>query len=274
MGHQHSATILEISAGCGEFSRIIVLNRTIPGFSSRWILPRAWNAPVAYTFAVKMRQMIPRSLSYLICMLISISCLSQDITGNVVKIHDGDSFLLETADSIYRVRLSGIDCPEINQPYGAEARDFTESYISDSVTITPLTVDRYGRTIADVFVGGRLINLILVEHGYAWHYKRYSSDSTLAAAEEQARAKQRGLWSDEYIVAPWDWRSGNYDWRKFIADDVGKVFACIGSENMHFHHSNYCSDLESCTSTIILLYPTEAMQVYNKRQCTSCYHEE
>ena len=54
--------------------------------------------------------------------------------------------------------------------------------------------DRYKRTLGDIFLGARWINLELVEEGYTWHYKHYSKDKRLAQAE--ARAAKRGLWAD------------------------------------------------------------------------------
>jgi hypothetical protein len=111
----------------------------------------------------------------------------------------------------------------------------------------------------------------MIQNGHAWHYKKYSSDTTLAAAEDKARAELKGLWSDQNIVTPWDWRSGNYDYTKFISADEAKVFACIGSENANYHNSSHCAELKNCSSTIILLCPSEAMQVYRKSQCSTCF---
>lgn len=221
-----------------------------------------------------MRYSSIRSLRLLLGMIFVLASelvIAQDITGKVIKIQDGDSFLLETTDSTYKVRLNGIDCPEINQPFGEDARDFVNKFLLDSVTIIPLTVDKYGRTIADAFYNDTLINFLLIKNGYAWHYKKYSSDIVLSEAEEEAKVERKGLWSDPDVVAPWDWRSGNYDYSKFIEGDEAKVFICIGSENSYFHNSSHCQDLQNCSSTITLLYPSEAQEVYRKSQCSFCF---
>ena len=42
--------------------------------------------------------------------------------------------------------------------------------------------------------------------GYAWHFKKYSSDIQLANAELKARKARLGLWADKFPKAPWDWR--------------------------------------------------------------------
>jgi len=45
-----------------------------------------------------------------------------------------------------------------------------------------------------------------VREGFAWHYKKYSSDTALANAEIQAKKEGRGLWKDQSPIPPWEWR--------------------------------------------------------------------
>jgi len=68
--------------------------------------------------------------------------------------------------------------------------------------------DRYGRTLGQVYCLGKWVNLQMVRDGYAWHYKQYSKDEELAAAEGEARKGRRGLWYDKNPIPPWDWRKG------------------------------------------------------------------
>src|SRR4029453_18892220 len=65
---------------------------------------------------------------------------------------------------------------------------------------------RYGRTVARVYVGETDVSLELVKAGFAWHYKKYSSDPILAQAEIEARNAKAGLWADPHAIAPWDFR--------------------------------------------------------------------
>jgi endonuclease YncB( thermonuclease family) len=76
-----------------------------------------------------------------------------------------------------------------------------------------MNTDRYGRTIADVYVGEQRVTLALVTAGLAWHYKKYSDDAVLNDAEIGAREAGRGLWSDPRHVAPWEWRRLSKDER-------------------------------------------------------------
>ena len=43
------------------------------------------------------------------------------------------------------------------------------------VKVWPTDTDRYGRTIAFIFVGSTDLNKELLKAGLAWHYKQYSS---------------------------------------------------------------------------------------------------
>ena len=52
--------------------------------------------------------------------------------------------------------------------------------------ILPKEKDRYGRLVARVRVDDTDVSLELARAGLAWHYKKYSSDPELAAAEQRA----------------------------------------------------------------------------------------
>ena len=82
----------------------------------------------------------------------------------------------------------------------------SDKVFGKTVTITTKKKDRYGRTVGHVLVGKRDINLEMLEEGMAWHYRQYSKNQRLQKAEDEARAKKKGLWSDPNPIAPWDWR--------------------------------------------------------------------
>lgn len=126
----------------------------------------------------------------------------------VVGIVDGDTIdVLTPENETKRLRLNAIDCPERGQPFGNNATQFLRGTIGGQmVRIVEYDQDRYGRTIADVYLDDANINRELVKRGLAWHYKQHSDDERLAADEVEARTGQVGLWSDPRHVAPWDWR--------------------------------------------------------------------
>lgn len=126
----------------------------------------------------------------------------------VVSVHDGDTVLCIDADNVqHKVRLVGIDAPEIAQPFGTKSRDGLRALVlRKSVTVHTHGQDRYGRTLGNLEIDGQDVALRMLAAGLAWHFKRFSDDETLAAAEREARAAQRGLWADRAPVPPWEWR--------------------------------------------------------------------
>ncbi|MDM7917368.1 MAG: thermonuclease family protein, partial [Candidatus Eisenbacteria bacterium] len=130
----------------------------------------------------------------LLALLLSVP---QPFEARVIAVHDGDTIsVLQDARSL-RLRLHGIDCPELGQPFGRAAKKETSALLfKRTVRVVPVGLDGYGRLVADVYLGSLLVNLELVRRGFAWHYTRYSRDAALAQAEREARSARRGLWAD------------------------------------------------------------------------------
>ena len=129
-------------------------------------------------------------------------------TFKVVGIVDGDTIDILVNRSPLRLRLNGIDTPEKGQPFGNNAKDDLSQLIGGKqVRYAVRDSDRYGRSIADVYLGDLYVNQWLVQQGLAWHYVAYSNDPALDAAEAEAKAAKRGLWSDPRRVPPWNWRN-------------------------------------------------------------------
>jgi micrococcal nuclease len=128
--------------------------------------------------------------------------------GLVVKIVDGDTFdMLTKEKNTLRIRMNGIDCPERKQDFYQSAKNALAGYIfNKDVKLVITGRDRNKRIIATVYFNGIDINLSMIENGYAWHYKKYSSDTVYAKAEQQARIAKKGLWRIDHPIAPWDFR--------------------------------------------------------------------
>ena len=109
----------------------------------------------------------------------------------------------------FRIRLSGIDSPELNQPFSNDARSFTaELALGTTVTVIEEKMDRYGRLVAWVVLAdGRNLNHETVAAGFAWWYRQLSpGNRILAKLESDANKKSRGLWAAAEPTAPWEWR--------------------------------------------------------------------
>ncbi len=136
------------------------------------------------------------------------------LTGKVVKVHDGDTIHVLQADNVReKIRLSGIDTPELGQPYGKAARKYLASFIAGKQVIIEWDKkDRYGRIVGKVLLDGSDINLELVKAGYAWHYKKYQREqskvdqSLYSEVEAIAKDAKKGLFVEPNAVPPWEWR--------------------------------------------------------------------
>lgn len=127
----------------------------------------------------------------------------------VIAIADGDTLTCLTDDKRQvKIRLSEIDAPEKNQPFGTRSRQSLADLCHEKrATIQVVTTDRYGRTVGRVTCAGVDANAEQVRRGLAWVYARYVTDHGLYALQDDARAAGAGVWSESRPVAPWEWRA-------------------------------------------------------------------
>ena len=140
-----------------------------------------------------------------------VSVGTQRISGVVTSVHDGDTITVGGES----VRLASIDAPELDQAYGLSSRAHLSAMIlGQTVTVAYAEKDRYDRVVGTVFkTDCAHVNLNMVWVGAAWYYEAFQCEIDIrqrqayAAAQAQARAVQRGLWSAE-ALAPWVYRNG------------------------------------------------------------------
>ena len=150
----------------------------------------------------------PALVIWAILLLPALATAAEPFTAKVVRVKDGDTIVVLQGTEQIDVRLDGIDCPESGQPFGQKAKQAVSKVaFGKTVTIRSSGTDRYGRTLGVVILpDDRNLNQALVQYGYAWWYRKYSDDQTLAKLEAEARKERRGLWADPKAVPPWDWR--------------------------------------------------------------------
>ena len=130
-------------------------------------------------------------------------------TSTVLSVTDGDTLTVFVHDKTEKVRLTGIDCPESDQPFGGQATQLTTQLaLEKAVTVTDFGRDKYHRLLGDVVLpDGRLLNRELVREGFCWWYQKYAPLNTeLEQLEKSAREAKKGLWADPQPVPPWEWR--------------------------------------------------------------------
>ena len=143
------------------------------------------------------------SAKYLIILILYLPLFA--LSGKVVSIHDGDTITVLQDKQQLKVRLYGIDAPELKQPYGKKSKQFLANLIADEVVeVEENGKDRYKRTIGTVYLNGKDINAQMVANGYAWAYRKFSKKYT--AQESKAKSQKLGLWRDKEPIPPWEWR--------------------------------------------------------------------
>jgi len=136
------------------------------------------------------------------------------VTGpaTLVSVGDGDTIRVTGANGQkVTIRMACIDAPETAQgESGTQATLVLKQLLgAGPVEIRPQTVDRYGRTVAEVYAGGRNVNLEMVRLGMAYAYRQYLSgcdENAYLGAEAQAERARQGVWRWGNEVKPWDFR--------------------------------------------------------------------
>jgi micrococcal nuclease len=125
----------------------------------------------------------------------------------VTRVVDGDTVEVDLNGREVDVRLIGIDTPETVAPdepvecYGEEASAYTSSRLEGRTVRLEFDVerlDRYGRTLAYVWIGEELLNETLVAEGYAvvtTYPPNVAYVDRFVAAQREARESGRGLWT-------------------------------------------------------------------------------
>lgn len=129
--------------------------------------------------------------------------------GRVVAVFDGDTVEVLVDGEPRRIRLAGIDTPERGQPWAERSKQALAARIfGKEVQINAVAVDRYGRTVGELYADNVCVGCELVREGHAWVYRRFTDDPVLLALEDEARAEKRGLWGlpESQRIPPWEWR--------------------------------------------------------------------
>lgn len=141
------------------------------------------------------------------------SASAELLTGTVTSVHDGDTLTLQAGAEQKKIRLAGIDAPELKQPFGLESREaLRQSVLNQAVNIDTTKQDRYGRAVGKVLLNGEDVNLKQVSAGLAWVYTDYIKELSVEdreqyrSAETAANDAHIGIWQDDQPVAPWTYR--------------------------------------------------------------------
>ncbi|WP_188595419.1 thermonuclease NucI [Staphylococcus muscae] len=136
-----------------------------------------------------------------------INSSSEEETYTVKRVIDGDTIIVsKPGHEDERVRLIGVDTPETVkpntpvQPYGKAASDFTKRHLTNQqvrLEYDREKTDRYGRTLAYVWLGDDMFNAMLAKEGLA-RAKFYAPNDkyriVIEQAQKEAQKKQLNIW--------------------------------------------------------------------------------
>jgi endonuclease YncB( thermonuclease family) len=139
----------------------------------------------------------------------------------VIKVFDGDTIKVKGLDLTFKIRLVGIDCPELgykgrkDQAFSQRAKDYLSRLLDHKkVAIKAYGTDAYSRQLAEVFADNKNMNLEMIKAGLAEVYKgrRPKTLDSQIYLKEQARARKngKGMWTQgSYYKSPRQWRKEN-----------------------------------------------------------------
>ncbi|NML65934.1 hypothetical protein HHL22_12025 [Hymenobacter sp. RP-2-7] len=137
-------------------------------------------------------------------------------TARVVRVIDGDTYVLLAGATTFRLRLRGVDAPETDQPFGVLAADSVRRLLpaGQLVLVRRAGLDLYGRTLGDVLLLAAparpmALDSVLVVRGWAWAYDPTHTVAGRAQQQMLAQRAGRGLWRCGTLgpVPPKLWRS-------------------------------------------------------------------
>jgi micrococcal nuclease len=198
----------------------------------------------------------------------------QKQTATVLQIVDGDTFWIDYNGTRTKVRLSGIDCPEHDQEYFQESKEYVMFLVGKEIEFVSHGNDRYGRLLADIYFEDTWINSNLIENGFAWFYREYSNDLQLARAECKARQAKEGLFADPHANYPNCHKKEQFCQPELICniqqDASSPVFICDSSSSKTYHSKQSCSGLTRCTHETKTMSETDAKHI-GKSPCAKCH---
>ena len=125
----------------------------------------------------------------------------------IKRVVDGDTVHTFFEDEIFKIRLTEIDAPERDQPFGKASTEHLKSLLKEGrVDVDISGTDKYGRKLGRLYWQGKDINREMVSAGYAWVYDKYVTDISFYEDQESAKNFKKGLWNAGESIEPWRWR--------------------------------------------------------------------
>jgi endonuclease YncB( thermonuclease family) len=147
-----------------------------------------------------------------IALLVPNVAAAESWKGEVVRVPEGRTLLVEREAGPSKVVLYGIGCPEPDEMFGRKAIAYVAGLVSDRTVRVEVRRTVGDKTVALVYVPGqkKSLNELLLSQGLAWVHQAYCEDARMCGrwTDTMARAKSRnkGIWSAvPENRPPWSW---------------------------------------------------------------------
>lgn len=165
---------------------------------------------------------------------------AETFNTQILAVLDGDTVLVKRGSGTMSIRLAEIDAPEKSQPFGETAKkSLSELVTGKTVKVVSLAMDKYGRMVAHLSVGGMNVNAEQIRRGMAWEYSHFHSNKALIALQKEAQAAPRGLWAFSNPTPPWEWRKTH----PYVAAASATPATPLGTA---CGNKKYCNQMTSC----------------------------
>lgn len=133
-------------------------------------------------------------------------------SGSVTDVVHGCHLRVQSEEQVQEIVLYGIDCPELDEPFGEEAQQFTaQQSLDKTVAVRPLRQSG-NKVLAVVSLpdSDHSLNALLLQNGLAWVHQAYCEKARMCGrwehVEGRARKSGLGLWSKVPENVPaWRW---------------------------------------------------------------------
>ena len=125
--------------------------------------------------------------------------------GVVTHVSDGDTVWVQPlhGGEVHKVRLLGIDAPEICQTWGSQSRMALHGVLQgQTVEVLGHHRDTYGRLLAQLSRQGHDVGAWMVAQGHAWSYSYQQQAGIYDDLQIQAQSQRRGLFADPRALPP------------------------------------------------------------------------
>lgn len=179
--------------------------------------------------------------------VIAVILLAATLSGQVTAVSDGDTLQVRVGNRVEKVRLLGVDCPEVahgpndpgQEPWGSRAAEFSKKMVLGKRVRIETDVqarDRYGRLLGYVFVGTSMLNEALVQQGHAvllTYPPNVKYVERFTRAQQAAREAKRGIWSSDEPLPQSPYQYRHRENARPSPATSGDVFVNLNSRRFH-----------------------------------------